>query len=62
MTFAAGNTPEALTAADGVWRVEEQALIGPSGTRLPRMPGHIAYWFAWNSYLGAESALYTGSE
>jgi hypothetical protein len=28
--------------------------------RLARVPGHIAYWFAWDGYLGVESALYGG--
>ena len=26
--------------------------------RLLRLPGHMAYWFAWEGYLGAESELY----
>jgi hypothetical protein len=42
----------------GTWAVTEDALIGPDGERLPRMPGHTAYWFAWDGYLGAESELY----
>ncbi|NQW08439.1 MAG: DUF3179 domain-containing protein [Alphaproteobacteria bacterium] len=62
MTFGTGDTPGTLAGPGGIWRIKEEALIGPDGTRLPRMPGHIAYWFAWNSYLGAESALYTGPE
>jgi len=52
-------------AADGTlisdgeqWWIGEEALNGPGGERLPRVPGHIAYWFAWNGYLGAESEIY----
>lgn len=55
---AVDGDSDALTAADGTWRVGEEELTGPDGTRLPRVPGHVAYWFAWNGYLGAESELY----
>jgi len=38
-------------AADGVaWQVTEDALVGPDGSTLARLPGHIAYWFAWSGY------------
>ncbi len=48
--MAAGR-PESLVAADGeTWRVEEEALAGPNGERLARLPGHIAYWFAWSGF------------
>ncbi len=30
------------------WQVTENALIGPEGVTLPRLPGHLAYWFAWS--------------
>lgn len=50
--------PNRLRDISGEWLVGEEELAGPDGKRLPRMPGHVAYWFAWNSYLGAESALY----
>jgi len=42
----------------GHWDIGEEALSGPDGQTLPREAGHIAYWFAWNSYLGAESELF----
>lgn len=61
-TFQASTEPMALRDASGVWTVGETELRGPGGTRLPRVPGHVAYWFAWNSYLGAESALYGAPE
>ncbi|MEM8663159.1 MAG: DUF3179 domain-containing (seleno)protein, partial [Pseudomonadota bacterium] len=48
-----------LTVAGGEpWRVTEEALVGPDGTSLPRVAGHIAYWFAWDGYLGAQAELY----
>jgi len=34
-----------------IWQVTEHALIGPEGENLSRLPGHIAYWFAWSGYL-----------
>jgi hypothetical protein len=37
-------------AAGGVWRLEEDALVGPAGERLPRLPGTLAYWFAWQAF------------
>lgn len=40
------------------WKVTESALIGQDGTKLPRVPGQVAYWFAWDGYLNAESELY----
>jgi len=29
------------------WEVKEDALIGPEGHRLSRLPAHEAFWFAW---------------
>ena len=43
-----------------VWTVTEEALIGPDGTRLPRVAGHISYWFAWDNYLGDAASVYGG--
>lgn len=34
-----------------VWKVTEAALISPDGFGLARLPGHLAYWFAWSGYL-----------
>ena len=32
------------------WRVTESALVGPDDERLPRLGGHLAYWFGWFSF------------
>ena len=56
--FEAGADDGSLRSGDGLWQVREDALVGPDGTRLPRVAGHVAYWFAWNGYLGVESELY----
>ena len=42
------------------WSVSESALIGPDGTKLPRVAGHVAYWFAWDNYLGDAATVYPG--
>ncbi|WP_171096855.1 DUF3179 domain-containing protein [Ruegeria sp. HKCCD7255] len=50
-----------LQDAKGVrWRVTEEALISPDGTELPRVAGHISYWFAWDNYLGDAASVYGG--
>ena len=41
---------ERLVAEDGVWRITEAALVGPEGRSLPRLAGHLAYWFAWAGF------------
>lgn len=48
-----------LQGPEGLWDIQENALVGPDGTRLNRVPGHISYWFAWDGYLGIQSQLYT---
>ena len=59
LTFKAAGAQ--LLSNDGTrWDITEEALTAPNGRDLPRVPGHIAYWFAWNGYLGAESEVYKG--
>ena len=48
-----------LSDSSGNWKITETALVGPQGQKQPRVPGHISYWFAWDSYLGVESELYS---
>ena len=51
----------AVTSEDGIrWRITEDALVAEDGRTLPRVAGHVAYWFAWNGYLGTTSELYDG--
>jgi hypothetical protein len=49
--FAAGSSPTTLVADGQDWQIEEDALVGPDGARLARLPGHIAYWFAWQGFV-----------
>ncbi len=40
-----------LVRADGQdWQVTEDALVPNDGEPLPRLAGHIAYWFAWQNF------------
>ena len=58
LAFEAAEDPTRVTTGGTVWTVGEEALIGPDGARAPRVAGHIAYWFAWDGYLGARSELF----
>jgi len=51
--FAAGARPDELLENGRRWTVTEAALQGPDGESLPRLPGHLAYWFAWSGYFEA---------
>lgn len=61
LTFTKTAEPDQLKQGAAIWRVTEDALVGPGGRTLPRLPGHIAYWFAWSGYLGDEGELATGA-
>jgi hypothetical protein len=50
-SFAAGGDATVIRADGQDWRIEESALAGPDGLRLERLPGHIAYWFAWQDFV-----------
>lgn len=46
-----GQTRDALLDERGrAWKVTEEALIGPGGERLARLPGELAYWFGWFAF------------
>jgi hypothetical protein len=49
-TVTADSGLDRVVAAGETWRVEEEALVGADGERLPRLPGYIAYWFAWSGF------------
>ncbi|WP_170478869.1 DUF3179 domain-containing protein [Ruegeria arenilitoris] len=44
--------------AGNTWKVTEEALAGPNGEQLPRVAGHISYWFAWDNYMGDAATVY----
>ncbi len=39
-----------LIADKQEWKLTENELIGPNDKKLSRLPGHVAYWFAWSDY------------
>ena len=47
---AVPERPLELRADGQTWQITEEALVGPDGQRLARLPGHIAYWFAWAGF------------
>lgn len=50
--------PTILSDPEGIhWRVTEEALVAPDGKSFHRLPGHVAYWFAWSGYLGKSGEL-----
>ncbi|MGF1560658.1 MAG: DUF3179 domain-containing protein [Geminicoccaceae bacterium] len=59
--FRPGVADGTLELGGEVWQISEEALIGPNGQALARLPGHVAYWFAWSGYLGDEGDLAAGS-
>ncbi len=60
IAFEAG--PDAVTLVGGgqTWRVTEAGLVAEDGAVLPRVAGHVAYWFAWDGYLGPTAELVEG--
>ncbi|MEP3279096.1 MAG: DUF3179 domain-containing protein [Stappiaceae bacterium] len=59
-SFKAGRKSGTLKGPGGIWSISEDFVTGPNGEKLPRVPGHVAYWFAWDGYLGLDSDLYKG--
>lgn len=56
-TFVATEEDRSRVKSDGAgWAVTEAALTGPGGESLARLPGHVAYWFAWQSYKAGKPA------
>ena len=37
----------AVDQSGGEWMVREDALIGPDGEEMTRLPAHRAFWFGW---------------
>lgn len=60
ITFGPGPDAATLIGAGQSWRMTEAALVSATGATLPRVAGHIAYWFAWDGYLGPAAELVNG--
>ncbi len=59
--FRAGADPATLASGAGDWQIREDALVGPGGERRARLPGHVAYWFAWENYFGGATLSRRGA-
>lgn len=57
LSFEKGPSADQVKHEEEIWRVTEEALVAPTGRALPRLPGHVAYWFAWSGYFGREGEL-----
>lgn len=57
LTFQKAANAQQIMHGGEVWQVTEDALISPGGRTLLRLPGHVAYWFAWSGYFGREGEL-----
>ena len=56
--FGPGKDATTLTDPQGqTWTVSETALTAPDGKQHTRLPGHIAYWFAWTNYFGKDGEI-----
>lgn len=60
-TFVQGDDAQTLVDDLGtVWTVTEDALISADGEALPRLGGHLAYWFGWYAFF-PNTAIYGGA-
>jgi hypothetical protein len=51
LTFVGDPKCRDQVHAGGVaWAVTEKALVATDGRTTSQLPGHIAYWFAWQGY------------
>jgi hypothetical protein len=51
LKFRRGAASGELADESGaVWKIEEEAIIGPEGRRLARLGGHLAFWFGWFAF------------
>jgi hypothetical protein len=41
------------------WQVTEDAMVNSTGETLPRVPGHVAYWFGWSAFY-PDTLVYEG--
>ncbi len=60
--FEAGAGSAELRADGQTWQVTEDALIGPSQQHFERLPGHIAYWFAWQTFVDGAPLAEPGAQ
>lgn len=50
MFSATENADEIMDDNGVLWRVTEDGLVNPDGDVLPRLGGHLAFWFGWYAF------------
>lgn len=55
------NKAELLDEKNRIWRVTEDALVSADGEILPRLGGHLAFWFGWFSYF-SQTQVYQANQ
>jgi len=58
--FEADTNSALVISGNVAWNVTKDALVSTTGENFPRLPGHVAYWFAWSEYLGGDGELAQG--
>lgn len=48
---ASGDSSTVVARGSEIWKVEETGLVASDGRTMERLPGHIAYWFAWQGFV-----------
>jgi hypothetical protein len=56
----ANRRDELKDEAGQLWKVTEKSLDGPGKVQLPRVAGHVAYWFGWFAFF-PKTELYNAS-
>ena len=51
VVIKATDNPTMVMAGNVPMKVTEDALIAEDGSRFERLPGHIAFWFAWQGFI-----------
>ncbi|MGI9509014.1 MAG: DUF3179 domain-containing protein [Geminicoccaceae bacterium] len=51
VVIKATDDPGMVLAGDRALKVTEEGLIDEDGNVMERLPGHIAYWFAWQGFI-----------
>lgn len=59
-TDGPGARSELVDERGITWRVGEDALSNPDGEQLPRIGGHLVYWFGWRAFY-PDGAVYQSS-
>ena len=49
--MVSGDSSLVVVSGGDVWKIEEAGLVASDGRTMERLPGHIAYWFAWQGFV-----------